>query len=63
MGQNLEQLITRADERYCFRRMDQRVYYVRCVRSVHINRSAHRVSTSCLGDQTPAVLDKPHAIT
>lgn len=34
MGQNLEQLINRPDERYCFRYMDQRVYYVRCVRPV-----------------------------
>lgn len=32
MGQNLEQLINRPDERYCFRYMDQRVYYVRSVR-------------------------------
>lgn len=31
VGANLEQLINRPDERYCFRYMDQRVYYVRYV--------------------------------
>jgi len=28
VGGNLEQLVNRPDERYCFRYMDQRVYYV-----------------------------------
>lgn len=35
VGPNLEQLINRPDERYCFRYMDQRVYYVRCARTQH----------------------------
>jgi hypothetical protein len=29
MGSNLEQLVNRADERYCFRYMDKKVYYLR----------------------------------